>query len=421
MSGSFANATADHNPTVTAKVGSKADILSTGPGATVEIIASHNYAGNNPITNAGALAGASNVSAGLAALASSTVRATRTPRSWPRSAHPPVSGSTQGTLSLLSKSSNTASAALSTVSAGLVSIRTGSATPSATGSTTTNWYGSVGDATTAGAATLNVFAVGYTAADSALNSAGGGAVDVSAGSATASATPALTVNFGQSSAGVRVSGNITIDGSQTTDADAKANGASGGLIKVSSFTSSATATPTVTRNINDTGAVVAGGTLTIHAQHNGPPVDISDGTVGSATPATLTRATPLAGQQLRQLHQDPQVRGRSGRHLRGGDAQPARRRPRLQRHRPGRDHGLPGSPVRGRRVDTLTDSIEFGVTRPGLRFIPSEHNLRTGDEVYYFTGGGTPVAPLQSGQKYVVFRVDATGSSSRPSARRPRR
>ena len=48
---------------------------------------------------------------------------------------------------------------------------------------------------------------------------------------------------------------------QATDADATAKSATGGLVEVNNYNTSATATPTVTINVNDCLSVVAGSTL----------------------------------------------------------------------------------------------------------------------------------------------------------------
>ena len=99
---------------------------------------------------------------------------------------------------------------------------------------------------------------------------------MSVGSVTAQAFANLnvTVDLGGTGSVINASSTINATGSGTSDADSSATGTSGGLVKVSSYTSIATITPTINVNVGDAD-VTAGNVINISAVHNLPPTPSS--------------------------------------------------------------------------------------------------------------------------------------------------
>ncbi|MEI6160077.1 MAG: hypothetical protein WCP77_09610, partial [Roseococcus sp.] len=278
-----------------------------------------------------------------------------------------------------------------------------------TGSTTTSFLGNVGEAGAIGANQLVVRADASTTADSSLTSAAGGLVTVTSGNVNASSTPTLTVNFGGSSSRIHVAGDISVTASQATDADAKAQGASGGLVNVGALTSNAVATPSVSLVVGSADQIEAGGTITLMAQHGGTVAPSSDGTVQSFTGtnpgagATLPGASNYVTFSLaHNLTTGAVVRADSGI---GGGLTAGNSYGVVVRD----DHSIYlGANFLGTRVNTATDTITFGYTPSGGSFTAMPHNLHTGDYVYYFDNGLTPVGGLASGHRYRVTVVSET-------------
>jgi len=168
---SIADGTATHTPTVNAKVGANADITSNANGGKVELIAEQNHDGTGFLTNKGAIATAASVAFSIGfSDADATVNASSNATVETLvEAGATLNAVNNGTVSAVSQSSNTAAAALNTVSAGAVSIRDGDASPVANGSTATRFLGNVGDGVSSGANAFNVLAEGYTAANGAMS------------------------------------------------------------------------------------------------------------------------------------------------------------------------------------------------------------------------------------------------------------
>jgi len=392
---SSAEATATHTPTVNSKVVSNADLTSNAAGGQVEIIAEHNHDMSGFLAG-GAIASASSVSfSAFFADSASTVQATTNATVETLVEENATLEAINGSVAAISQSANTAQGSLLNIGASAVSVKTGSASPVANGSTKTRFLGNVGDGGL-GAETLTVLAEGYTTADSSLNSLGGGAVDVNTGSANATATSSVTVDFGSASSFIDVGGDITVQGILTGDADSKANGASGGAVSVRVFSSNATSTPTVNVNVG-AADVTAGGTLSILAQQGEEAEEGSDGTfssiegddpvVGDRVPGGtnfITFADPHKLTAGAIITSTTTVGG-----LEAGRAYGVVERDATTIHL--------GESFKNTQVVTATDSITF----------PGVHNLKHGAMVYYFDNNMTPVAGLQSGKQYRVFVVDS--------------
>ena len=314
-----------------------------------------------------------------------------------------------GNVTVVSRNANVAKTSLRSTSGAMVAISSGTATPTATGSTTTSLLGNIGEGGAVGANSLIVRAEAFTTADSSLTSFGGGALAVGTGTANAVSNPVLTLNFGGSTSRMLVAGDIVVTAVQTTDADSKAQGTQGGFVEVGDFVSNANASPNVSLVVGGTDQVEAGGTITLRAQHGAVPDPISDGSVdffnGNAPAAGATAPGSTNFVQFELAH-----RLASGAVIRttngiGGGLQV------------GRDYGVIvrndlsvylGAGFQGTRVDTLTDTITFGFTPSGGGFTPTAHNLKTGDIVYYFRNGSAAVGGLTNGDRYRVHRVDDT-------------
>ena len=420
-------AVANHNATVKTRVGANAILTATG-GATITINADHNddYVGPaNPadrlfgIEGAGATANKSSFAL-IGAVSDSETKA------WAKLV---VETTVEAGATLSTpggddqrhrRGRNVARASLKSVSAALVRIDTGKAAPVAEGTTTVNFHGNVGTIGTAGAATLFIQASGFTNAFGSMNASGGGLVSVGTGDAKATASPTLTVSFGSASTVINVSGAITVIGTQGTDADSTAKSTTGGFVEVNDYDATSTATPTVTINVNDTTSVRAGTTLTIHAINGATTAQFSDGTVLNVDGANGVSGNAITftvnGQSMSFQHglADGSTITYDGSCCSLDD---------------GRTYGVLvldpntiqlGARFEGVQVDPATDIISFGTVGQKITgtdaegdniyspaFIPTVHNLESGDFVYYFSESGSGVSGLTSGSRYRVTVVDA--------------
>ena len=408
VSVAIVRATANHNATVKALVKGNASLTASGAGG-IAVNADHNddYVPAGPgilgtLEGAGATANNSNFAA-LGAVGDSVTKA-----------HAKVvvettveAGATLnapgGAITVTAGSRNVATASLKSVSAAIVRIDTGKATPLAEGSTTVSFYGNVGSIGTPGAATLLVQASGFTYSFGSMNASGGGVVSVGTGDASARSNPTLTVNFGAASSVINVSGTIDVIGTQATDADATAKSATGGLVEVNNYNTSATATPTVTVNVNDTTSVTSGSTLTIKAVNGAVPTPVSDGTVltvegddgvdGNYITLTINgQAVPVAhglGDGATITYQ-------------GGCCSLQNNRTYGVIRRDANTIQL-GARFDGVLVDPATDIITFGA--PGEQ--AATHGLSEGEIVWYYSEAGAAIPGLTHGTRYRVTVVDA--------------
>lgn len=389
---SFADA--DHDPTVSTTVGANADITSSGAGDDIEILARHNYGTTGARDNVGAFASASNMAFGLlgagvdsdvradaAAAVSTTVDANAT-------------FTTPGDIiTIAAYNANQSFSSVNSKSGAAVNIGDGTVHATAKGSTTTTFDGSVGSTTTPGAATLDILAVGWTTADATMKSRGGGVVNVAGGDAFATVDPDLTLNFGASSTVVNVARNIAILGHQASDADARADGAGGGAVTVSGFNATISVTPDVEVSLDDTDTVVAGGTISITAQHGGGPASVSDGTVYSVDGANNFVTFTAIGENVPLAHQlsggETIVYSGSSGGLVNGQAYNVI-------FRDGTSLYLGNTFNAGSQVSTANDTITFS----------RDHNFREGERVYYQTNGGGLITGLTDGVRYSVNVID---------------
>ncbi|MFZ1412162.1 MAG: hypothetical protein WAS07_11935, partial [Micropruina sp.] len=397
---------ANHTASVSSLVGTGASLTTTGGGG-IAIATTHNNdqdTDGDQVIEEGAIASADNMSFSLIVSgSSSTITATANVTATTDVAAGASFNAPGGAITVTTTSRNIAFAALQSISAAIVRVDSGTATPVATGTTTTTFRGSVGTLGTAGASSLVVSASALTAALGTLMAAGGGLVSVGVGNVTSSASPTLYTNFGAPTAVVNVTGKIDIVGSQQTDSDAVSRNTTGGAIEINDYDTTVTATANITVTVDATSKVISGGTLTVRAEHGGDTAPVSDGTILSADGATDIITLTYAGGAVGAPHglNTGETITYRGSCCSLGD---------------GRTYGVLvtsdvairlGAQFLGTRVDPATDIIEFGQF-VGAVFQPAAHNLITGDIVTYISDSGSAIGGLTSGTKYKVFVVDAT-------------
>ncbi|MEQ1826278.1 MAG: hypothetical protein ABL921_10035, partial [Pirellula sp.] len=416
-------AKASFSPSVDIAVGSNADLASHGVARKVELLAQQNHGLSGFSATDGARASASNVNfAGVVAVSHSNVDAVANAQ-----VNTIVGSSANliapdGNVIVSSLSSNTSLASLNSLGGSLiVSVDNGTANSQAKGRTNTEFLGNVADGGAIGANSLQVFSKAYTTADSTLTSIGGATVKVSNGSANSTALPELALTFGGGSSTIRVGGDITVEAVQNSDADAKAKGASGGLVRVSDFTSTAhvlrpgddTPEPeddrsTVQLHVGDVDNVTAGGTLTILAQHGAEPAPISDGTFTSVDGSEPSPGDHVPGNtNFIQFDLPPQLQdgavitSQTG----VGGLEVDRSYSVIKRTDPNSIHI--GESFTSSQIDLNTDEIRFGFLDPETNvFSPTRHNLRDNDLVWYFDNNLAPVGGLETGKQYRVSVVN---------------
>ena len=274
-------------------------------------------------------------------------------------------------------------------------------------------------------ATLSVLAEGSAVTSSNLDTRGGGLIKITTGStALAESKPTVTTTIGGSGSTIITSGNLDVQATGITDADASATTVSGGFVNVAVFSSTARTQPNVNVVVAASSHLGSGGTITIGASHNPVTQPLSDGsftapgavdTSNGATGNTISFTLPHGLQTGDVVTYNAQIVNPATDFVINGLTD-------------GRQYGVIvvdndtlqfGVVFSGAQVDTLRDEIRFGSFVPNppgadgvsparRRSSPSPHNLETGDAVYYFApSGGTAVGGLVSGKRYIVFVVDA--------------
>jgi hypothetical protein len=363
-------------------------------GKKIEILARHNHTGTDDRDKTGAFASASNATFGLGAIISSDITANAAADVVTSVGSNSTFSALLGNIDVGAYNANVSNGATNSLAIGAVAVTKGvDVFANAKGRTTTNFDGKVGTVGTAGAGALDVVAVGFATSDAAMQSLSGGVVDIGGGSATATTSPDLTVNFGSPSQVVHVSGNLTITGNQASDADSRARGAGGGGITISDFDSTVSLTPDVTVNIDDTNRVIAGGTITIRAQHGGGANSVSDGTVHSVNGTDNYVEVTALGESQALDHQLSTgatiVYGGSCCSLSSGQAYNVIVRNPTSLY-------LGNNFNAGSQVSATNDTITFS----------QDHNFADGQVVYYYDNGTGTIGGLTNGVRYSVNVID---------------
>ena len=270
-----------------------------------------------------------------------------------------------------------------------------------------------------------MLAEGSAVTSSNLDTRGGGLIKITTGStALAESKPTVTTTIGGSGSTIVTSGNMDVQATGITDADASATTVSGGFVNVALFSSTARTQPNVNVVVAASSHLGSGGTITIGASHNPVTQQLSDGsftapgavdTSNGATGNTISFTLPHGLQTGDVVTYNAQIVNPATDFVINGLTD-------------GRQYGVIvvdndtlqlGVVFSGAQVDPLRDEIKFGSFVPNppgadgvspgtTTFVPSPHNLETGDAVYYYApSGGTAVGGLISGKRYIVFVVDA--------------
>ena len=250
---------------------------------------------------------------------------------------------------------NIAPATLKSISAAIVRISSGKASPVAEGTTTVTFAGNVGSAGTAGAASLLVQASGFTYAFGTMNASGGGLVSVGTGDATRRQPVAHGELRRRLERDQRLRHDHVI-ATQATDADATAKSVHGRPRRGQQLQPS-TATPSVTIDVNDSHRSSPADPDDQGGQwrraHPGLrrhllSVEGDDGSTGNTITLTVTASRCRSSTGSATAPRSPTRAAAAG-----------SQRPHLQRH-PARRHDPARRPFRRRQVDPTTDIITFG-------------------------------------------------------------
>ena len=442
------NVDAIDSPTVGTSVSAGSVITSTGGDVTISALHNFPYPTTPTDLTKGAHASAdikgggtisvgdTDVDATAGANVDTTVAATATLRAL-------ATDGLHGVIEVIARSSNIADARVKSATGGVIDISIANPTATASGPdptdatktcateggcTTANMLGNVlASGGGAGARRLSVLAEGSAVTSSNLDTRGGGLIKITTGStALAESKPTVTTTVGGSNSTIVTSGNIDVQATGITDADASATTVSGGFVNVALFSSTAKTQPNVNVVVAASSTLGSGGTITIGASHNPVTQALSDGsftapgavdTANGRTGNTISFTLPHGLQSGDVVTYNAQIVNPLTDFVINGLVD-------------GRQYGVIvvdndtlqlGAVFSGAQVDTVRDEIRFGSlvpdppasngTLPGTStFVSAPHNLETGDAVYYWApaSGGTGVGGLISGKRYIVYVVDAT-------------
>ena len=359
------NVDAIDSPTVGTSVSAGSVITSTGGDVTISALHNFPYPTTPTDLTKGAHASAdikgggtisvgdTDVDATAGANVDTTVAATATLRAL-------ATDGLHGVIEVIARSSNIADARVKSATGGVIDISIANPTATASGPdptdatktcateggcTTANMLGNVlASGGGAGARRLSVLAEGSAVTSSNLDTRGGGLIKITTGStALAESKPTVTTTVGGSNSTIVTSGNIDVQATGITDADASATTVSGGFVNVALFSSTAKTQPNVNVVVAASSTLGSGGTITIGASHNPVTQALSDGSF--TAPGAVDTAERPNGQHD-QLHAAARSPERRRRHLQRADRQPADglrdqragRRPPVRRHRRGQRH-----------------------------------------------------------------------------------
>ncbi len=392
------DAHANFTPNVAFTVGDNAK-LTAGGAHPINLTARLNHDGSNFLVksdNRGAIADGDNVAgSALVASADSDIFATSNADVSLSVGSNAVFDAVTGDINVLAQNSNSAFAAAQNTAGALIAVSSADARPTATGSTTLSFLGDVGASGAAGGNNLNVTAEASTISDAAFTSSSGGLVTVTgAGRVQATTNSNLELIFGGGSSDIRVGGNITVQAIQSTDADAKTKGGTGGAVTVANLNANINATANVDLTVGDANIIEAGGLIHFLAQHGAEGTEVSDGTIISSVGANPPLGAQSAGNTnfidfgaAHQLQDGARITFLGS----GGGLTNEREYSVVVRdantvHLGGNWSGA---------VNTVFDTI----------FLPN-HRFVSGDPVYYHANGPTSVGGLQTGKRYIVNVVD---------------
>ncbi|HEY3921306.1 MAG TPA: carbohydrate-binding protein, partial [Gaiellaceae bacterium] len=196
------------------------------------------------------------------------------------------SAATIGSINVIAAGNNTATATASSEGGGLITLSVVLPTAADYGTTNAEIDGNVGTGPgSPGAGSISVSAGSSDKTISEVTSDSGGLAALSDSEANSDTESQTTAQFGNGN--VAATGNITLSALSSTDADATASVASGGLLNLAGLSATATDNPLVQALVTG-GNVAAGGTLTIAANHGAQPVHFSDGTIQAVNVGTDT-------------------------------------------------------------------------------------------------------------------------------------
>jgi hypothetical protein len=313
-----------------------------------------------------------------------------------------------GTVTLESLSGNYALARFDRTQGGLISVApSANPTAEASGTTEANLLGHVRVAsggTSSGGSSLTVLAKAEDLARAGMDNAGGGLLEISSSSSTAKGTPHVKATLGGGSSVILTTGSISAKAQSLNDADASTSSVSGGLLRISTFSATATMDPTVSVVVTGGAAITStSGNVTIDAVSNEPPAPSSDGTFNAGTDVagnTISfslQHNAYTGQLVMydtQGNGAPVATGLNGRSINvivtGANS--------LQLGLEFTfDNPATLDVIEGATIDPDTDIIDFGF---------QSHRFETGDLVVYQPVGGA-IGGLAAGV-YKVFKIDAT-------------
>jgi FG-GAP-like repeat/FG-GAP repeat len=237
---------------------------------------------------------------------------------------------------------------------------------------------------------LNVTATGLDTSTATVDLSGGGIFAGNGGNATTTTSPTLNAYLGNNST-VIVTGDITVESTSTTEGDANATGASGGIVDVNESLANASVTPTINTYIGSSAKLIAGGNITVESLHGATGAQLSTGDFTPANVNTTTNTITLSQDEGLQTgdivtyaqNSNPPIGG-----LTDGSAYPVIVvNPNTVQL---------GASFDGAGVNPTNDTINFA----------NPHNLENGERVVYEDNGNTPIGGLKSGSVYVVYVID---------------
>ncbi|MDQ0612685.1 hypothetical protein QF046_000326 [Microbacterium sp. W4I4] len=373
----------------------------------VTVSAWHNFDGSDFIDTNRVEASSKMASAGLLAIGTASLDAVAKATTKAEVEAGATLAAPSGGVTLESLSGDYALAHFERTQGGFASIApSANPTAEASGTTEANLLGHVrvvSGGTSSGGSSLTVLAKAEDLARAGMDNAAGGLLEISSSNSTAKGTPHVKTTLGGAASVILTTGAITAKAESLNDADAATSSASGGLLRISTFSASATMTPTVSLVVTGGASITsASGTITIDATSNRPPPPSSDGTFNAGTVSGNTISFALqhnayTGQLVVYDTQNagaPVATGLNGRSINiivtGANS--------LQLGLEFTfDDPSTTDVIEGATIDPDTDIIDFGF---------QSHHFETGDLVVYQPVGGA-IGGLAAGV-YKVYKIDAT-------------
>lgn len=298
VSVTLADSLADHKVQVRAEVREDAVLTANASGAVVSVEARHNHDGTNDRTTHEVAASSDNLSVGAVSVNLSEATAKGNAAVVTEAAATSRFSATAGTVRVVSRSYLRVEGTVNSSGGGIVDVSVSKTRPIASGTTTTNFLGSVGTTSAAGASQLVVIADQHTQAEGAVARAGGGAVTVGSASSDTTATSNVGLAFGASASVINVSGSITVTALGETYARAQMSATQGGAVSVSSGSATATVRPQLTLTVGAGSTWIrSGGNLTIQAIQVSDADSVGSGAGGGAISVSSFSSSATVEQQ----------------------------------------------------------------------------------------------------------------------------